>query len=58
VDGVAGVPLMVSPIVWRPPVLAKPSSEVLEKLRSRGDAIYAEFFSEPTVEKTAVPATG
>jgi hypothetical protein len=49
--------IMVSPIVWRPPVLAKPSSGVLEKLRCRGDEIYAEFFSEPSVEKTAVPAS-
>jgi len=32
--------------------LAKPSSEVLEELRCRGDEIYAEFFSERTVEKT------
>ena len=49
--------IMVSPIVRRPPVLAKPSSEVLEQLRCRGDEIYAEFFSEPSVEKTAVPAS-
>jgi hypothetical protein len=48
--------IMVSPIVRRPPVLAKPSSEVLEKLRCRGDEIYAEFFSEPTVGTAGVPA--
>jgi hypothetical protein len=49
--------IMVSPIVRRPPVLAKPSSEVLEELRRRGDEIYAEFFCEPIVEETGVPAT-
>jgi hypothetical protein len=49
--------IMLSPIVRRPPALAKPSSEVLETLRRRGDEIYAEFLSEPTVEKTGAPAT-
>jgi hypothetical protein len=49
--------IMVSPIVSRPPVLAKPSSEVLEKLRHRGDEIYAEFFTQPTVEQAGVPKT-
>jgi hypothetical protein len=49
--------IMVSRIVRRPPLLAKPSSEVLEKLRRRGDEIYAEFLSEPIAEKTGVPAT-
>jgi len=49
--------IMMSRIVRQPPVLAKPSFEVLEKLRCRGDEIYAEFFSEQTVEKTGVPTT-
>jgi hypothetical protein len=48
---------MVSPIVRRPPVLAKPSPEVLAELRRRGDEIYAEFLGEATVENAEVPAT-
>jgi hypothetical protein len=49
--------IMVSPFVRRPPMLAKPSSEVLEKLRRRGDEVYAQFLSEPTAERSGVPAT-
>jgi hypothetical protein len=49
--------IMLSPIVRRPPLLAKPSLEVLEELRRRGDEIYAEFLSEPAVEKAGAPTT-
>jgi hypothetical protein len=41
--------IMVSPIVRRPPVLAKPSPEILAELRRRGDEVYAEFLGEAIV---------
>ncbi len=46
--------IMVSPFVRRPPLLAKPSSEMLEKLRRRGDEIYAEFLGEPEAQSVPV----
>ena len=49
--------IMLSPIIRRPPVLALPSSEVLQNLRRRGDEIYAKFLTGPSVEQNAVPAT-
>lgn len=48
--------IMLSRFVRRPPVLARPSSEVLEKLHRRGDEIYAEYLAAPCAEQVQVPA--
>jgi hypothetical protein len=47
--------IMLSPFVSRPPLLARPSPDVLRKLRRRGDEIYDEYLSAPRPEEAKVP---
>ncbi len=47
--------IMLSRFVRRPPVLARPSPEVLERLRRRGDEIYSECLGPQVEEQAKAP---
>jgi hypothetical protein len=47
--------IMLQRFAWRAPVLAMPARGVLEEMRRRGDAVYAEYFAKPAAKPADVP---
>lgn len=50
--------IMLRPMIWRAPGLAKPAPEVLREMRRRGDEVYAEYFTPVEREPERATAGG